>query len=369
MRFMLIIFSLHFSLLCRAGDVERLLPIDRTVYSEKGKGQVLEVDTSPVSSQDTLNICFAHVAATMMQTEKCRFEGKVPCSGLTEREMFSPLDLARMQFKGNEAASPVRSSYTSLNTEGGRLIDAVRIGGLVVKQAANQACISLDRILSKINSRGNAEEGQRALWQSLEMSFKKAKAEIAEKANCEDCITNIYTTAAEKISPLIEKDLNLKVDPVQLGKAFAADTYNEFLNDFLGAKKCIRPTEMATFPNAENLRYVSFPENGEPDTSPKEIIDKVKHVLKNGRPLALNGICYANVAASSCPIEKYHAVVIAGYREVCKANGECRKSFKVINSWGQSWQDRNDGGWVDAETVLAATNMRTGALSWFEDKK
>lgn len=356
-------------------DTERLVPFSSAyaVNEKMPKHEIL--DMPPDSSQDTLGICFAEVAAKMMQKENCEYlkaqrpNDNISCSTMSERQLFAPLDLARMQIKDGAVASAARSSYSGLNVYGGSLINAIRFGALVVKQTANKACVSLDRILSKIDSRSDAEAIQRAIWERLENDFKKVKAEAENYKGCDDCLSRFYETAAKEYEPSINKDLNLKKDNLRLAEAFAKDTYAEFLNQLLGTAKCLRPTELVSFEPHDKVDYVHFPKNPGERTDKATVMEKIKAVIRNGRPVALNGICYDDVKPDNCDKQKFHAVVVAGYRTVCNQQGICKESIKVINSKGKSWQDANDQGWIDANTVLDHTSMVTGVVSWFEDKK
>ncbi|WP_413612887.1 hypothetical protein [Bdellovibrio sp. HCB-110] len=328
-----------------------------------------EVTNMPrITSQDGLGICYAHVAATMMQAENCR-KLKSDCANLPESELFSPLDLSRIHRPADgKAISEDLSSYHGLYVGGGDPHDVALIGALGTKEAASESCLSLDKILSKMNSRGETEEAQKNLWARLKMQFDEAKKEASSKAGCDECINNIYTTAADKALPEVEKNLNLKVDNIKVAKAFAAETFNKFLDDLLGASECRRPSQMVAFENHENVKYEMFPKNA--NASPKEIKEKVRDIIKKtGRPVALANICLGNENAKDCKNENSHAVVIAGYREICKSPNDCRYSFKVVNSWGKSWQDQFDGGWVDADTLLKHTKIAPDILGWFADKK
>lgn len=327
-----------------------------------------EIDNMPrITSQDGLGICYAHVAATMMQAENCKAR-KLTCSELPESQLFSALDLTRLHIPKNGQEIPeARSSYQGLDVSGGNPHEAIMIGALGTKKAASEACLSLDRVLSKMNSRGETVVAQQAMWMRLKNHFEEAKKLTKGKEGCADCLSNIYTTAADKAMPEVERDLDLKVDNVKLAKAFASETFEKFLDDLLGASDCRRPSQMVAFENSDNIRYETFPDSEK--TPVKEIKDKVKSVLRGGRPLALGSICLGQEDAKSCQKENFHAVVIAGFRTICNPAGKCRDSFKVVNSWGKSWQDQHDGGWVDADSLLAHTKIAPNILGWFADKK
>lgn len=336
-----------------------------------------EIKNMPrTTSQDGLGICYAHVAATMMQAENCRVL-KQDCASLPEEELFSPLDLTRLtRPKDGSLPSSARASYSGLRLEsgsngndlGGDPHDTAMIAALITKKTANESCISLDRILSKMQQRGQTEEAQAAMWDRL----KKSYSDYQGNKGCSSCLSQIYATAVHDIN----ENLNLKTSNEEILKAFGQDSYAKFLDELLGGSKCKESKQFAFFENAKNVKYEMFPEPDEKDVrkikepvTPSQFKNKVKEVLKTGRPLSLGNICLGTEPASDCKPQNHHAVVIAGYREVCNSSGKCREAFKVINSWGKSWQDQNDGGWVDADTLIAHTKMQPNVLGWFADRK
>ncbi|WP_374029499.1 hypothetical protein [Bdellovibrio bacteriovorus] len=341
--------------------------IDKSYSKVNGE---LEIKNMPrVASQDGLGICYAYVAATQLQAENCRVLKK-DCSSLSEEELFSPLDIARIKTPENDQfQAQLRSSYAGLNTEsGGDPHTTAVIAGLVVKKTANEACISLDKVLSKMNSRGETIEAQAAMWERM----KKHYFNYQKKKKCADCLSDVYATAKNDI----DENLNLTTSNEEVLKAFGEDTYEKFLDQLLGANKCRRPSQLAVFENADNLEYKFYPEANEKDPkklkdafSPDKFKGKIKEVLKTGRPLSLGNICVGEEPAQNCKPQNNHAVVISGYRQICNQAGKCRESLRVVNSWGKSWQDQNDGGWVDADTLISSIKVSPQVLGYFADKK
>ena len=47
-----------------------------------------------------------------------------------------------------------------------------------------------------------------------------------------------------------------------------------------------------------------------------------------------------------------HEAVVSGYRKICNAAKKCKSMLKLQNSWGKTWQDEYQGGWVDADILL-----------------
>lgn len=334
----------------------------------------LEAQNMPrIASQDGLGICYACVAATMMQSENCRAtKPSVGCENLPKSQLFSQLDLTRIvpPSPGNEIHT-ARSSYEGLKIEGdgtgGNPHATAIIAALYTTRVANEACLDLATIVNKMTSRNESVKLQEAMWERMKGSFKKAK-----EKGCQTCLDDAYATAKQEL----KENLNLNVSHEELLSAFAVDTYDKFLDKLTGASKCTSNEQNAFFRPYKKVTYEQFPKKFEPDRKKMEqmFIEKSKEVLQQGRPLALTGICIGTESAESCQSANRHASVIAGYRRICNKEKEnmpgakCRDVFKVVNCWGESWQQENNGGWVDASTLLRHTEIQPGVLGYFADK-
>jgi hypothetical protein len=98
-----------------------------------------------------------------------------------------------------------------------------------------------------------------------------------------------------------------------------------------------------------------------------DALEQMKSILIiKKRPFA------ANICLGLCDTgnEVGHSVAVSGYRQVCNNAGVCLDQFKVINTWGQHWQNTFDDGWVMADTFIESLDGEgSTALSWFENGK
>lgn len=323
-----------------------------------------EVQNMPkITSQDGLGICYAHVAATMLQTENCRIL-KQNCASLSPTETFSPLDLTRYH-RPQDGATGRRRDYKNLKFDGGDIHNAIIIGGLMVGGAASEECVSLDKLLSQYDNREDAVELQAQMWERLKTKYEETK-KLANgiDPNCTSCLDNIYATAAAETEEEFGQNLNLAVSNISLARAFARDTLGEFLDRVTGASKCNKTSQLVKFANPEQ-KYSFFPTTD--SASPEVVKNKIRDVLKGGRPVSLGNLCLGQEPPNKCAAGNSHGVVIAGYREICTPSGSCRYAFKVVNSWGKTWQERNNDGWMDGETILKHTHIKKNIIGFFED--
>ncbi|NUN05088.1 MAG: hypothetical protein HUU57_04930 [Bdellovibrio sp.] len=341
---------------------------------------VCEIRNMPrVASQDGLGICYACVAATMMQTENCR-KLNIDCSNLEKSQLISQLDLTRIvapQDPGRQAPM-ARSAYKGLKTSpddnvkesGGDPHSTALIASLVTKKVASEACVSLDVILSKMYDRKETIEAQEAMWDRMKSYYD----DYRKNKECIACTNKAYATAIEEI----DKNLDLKVSKEEVLRAFGQDTYEKFLDELTGANKC-SAANMVAFESVKTVKYEQFPDASENNpkklknpVTDEEFIKKMRDIVRSGRPAALSGVCLVG-DPENCK-GKNHAVVIAGHRKVCDREPSdpkavCKDSVKVVNCWGQTWQNDNNDGWVDAAALMKQTAKKPNILGWFEDKK
>lgn len=348
--------------------------------SDNGKCEIAPTKMPRIASQDGLGICYACAAATLMQAENCRLTPSVDCSNLPKEELFSILDLTRITppEQGKEAFL-ARSAYPGLKLnpdtgDGGDPHATAIIAAIYTKRTANEACVSLDTILSKMNSKGETAEAQRAMWTRLKRHYQK----IQESTGCKDCLSKLHATALDDIN----QNLDIKLSNEEILKTFGEKSYDKFLDKLTGADKCVKTNQSAFFENTEGKDYEQFPPAESPSSEKlknpedrKNMIGKIKEVLKSGRPIAMSGICIGAEDPGNCRDHNKHASVIAGYREICDQprttsnKPKCRQSLKIINCWGKSWQEQNDDGWIDAESLFKHTMNKPNILGWFKDKK
>lgn len=360
MRYFFILFLFIGSLAEATDEYYNLNPYDSS-FSPKANS-VIKVDNMPaIKSQDTLGICFAAAASTLLSAENCRYKKISSCSSIPEKEMFSILDLS--QYGWSVGGGTADSSSTYEIHAGGEISKVTWKVGELIGSAASEECMSIDKALSKLGgAKGEGLKAQQVFWESL-----KAKYESLKK-KCPTCTAEMYSSGgndqADELANFVSQNLNLKRTNQEVLKAFSQDSYEKFLYDILLPAQCVRAAGQANFAAWDHVQVLKYPDRGKGNYA--GAIKQIKDTLNSGRPLGLDGICLEKVPTNDC--KQKHALVIAGYRTVCNQKNECHETVKVVNSWGQRWQEKNDDGWIDARAVLDSTLYKEGVLSWFADK-
>jgi hypothetical protein len=202
-----------------------------------------------------------------------------------------------------------------------------------------------------------------AIWDRIKTSYENYQK--ADKS-CADCGQE-YATA---ISKELEENFNLKVENKTLLRALGKESYNQFLDVMLIPKKC-RGVAGAVKDVSPHMAVRPFPEAKADKRNYDGFISEIKKQLSNQNPVGISFCAQQDFQAQSgaaCSGER-HAVVIMGYRKICDINNKCRDAVQIQNSWGQSWQENNSDGWVDAKTLLDRTFYEDYSMVYLLDNR
>lgn len=334
----------------------------------QGNSEVIVKNMPPVRSQDSIGICYAFSAAALLEHSICK-EEKLDCSKISDSQRPSVLDLSRYasipDATGKDAGDP--NSYSK------SIPDEMTFGLVVLDSVfqtttvSKESCAPFDHLVSKAQTPSAQSATESAMWKHFESSYNNYKKKFAK---CEKCALDEATTTANELI----SNYNLKTTNTEILKAFAAKTFNEFLYQALVPSKCHRAAgRLSLFFGDKQLK--SWPAKNGSKTDYGKTIDKIKSVLSNDQPVMVNRFCTAKPATTECvhkttngDVAGGHSFVITGYRKLCNNSGKCKEALKVHNSWGQTWQDQNNDGWVDAAVLLEQTMYRHDSFAWIEPK-
>ncbi|CAH0343205.1 hypothetical protein RHI9324_04938 [Rhizobium sp. CECT 9324] len=251
-----------------------------------------------------------------------------------------------------------RTRYRGLK-EGGD--PAYTLSNLIngVQKVTNERCAPTSQIIPTEVS-AESQQKDHEMFALLEQKYNNYTEVLKNtgKDSCEKCLlfaNDIRNTAKSRFS-LIATDEDII-------SGLYSESFSRFLDHVLVPKKCWsnnemlrlrRPYYFKVFPNEnEKADYLSS-------------IAMIKDVLKGGYPLGLAFCAQVPlVARKSEDCDKYHAVAVVGYRQVCKGK-KCRDAIRVQNWWGDWWYSANDDGWVDAKAVLDASFYDAHMLTWID---
>lgn len=328
-------------------------------FKVKTVDEAVVSNMAPVRSQDSLGVCYAFVAGTMVDTVRCKLSG-IDCKNIPPEKSASVLDIARYGIN-DKVDSSVKNAQSYFDYKGiyqggdvGVLLDRL----VKKKLYATEKCAPFDQLVNKSTSHFENLMLLENSWKRLHAKYVGYKE---KEKNCATCAADYASTAIDEIN----EDFNLKASNTQVLKAFAEDTYEKFLDKLLVPEECQKVRRMLRFGTGLETQY--HPKE-EQKSNYEETIALVKNVLKSDLPVGLQ-FCMDTSYGSMKECKNGHAVVITGYRKFCKAPTDCREAIKVQNSWGEQWQKDNNDGWVDAKSLIDRSAYDTGAISWIQSQK
>ncbi|WP_413559276.1 hypothetical protein [Bdellovibrio sp. HCB209] len=345
--------------------------------SAKENAEIEKKFTPPITSQDSLGICYASAAATVINYEMCKLGKIEDCKSAPESKRISSLGIARYSSDADAGKlKQIDKNYSKLDVE------SLRANGNTILNVATQRviklpteqCSSLDRVLSKnpVLSNTEVKGAQAAIWESLKSDYDNYRKAIADK--CDECASKYYESAKETVSKNLKieedqkVDSKLRNDSVKVLQAFQRDSYAGALNALLYPEECSKSA--IPFAGYGKTDVESFPVDPAGVTS-GQMLDEIKKVLQKKQPVLLEDICVADCDSKDPKNPpKTHAVVVAGYRKICskKDPTRCRTALKVINSYGASWQKANSDGWIESEPLLGSVRISNASMSWLSPR-
>ncbi|MNH14364.1 hypothetical protein D3C79_739550 [compost metagenome] len=246
-----------------------------------------------------------------------------------------------------------RFNYEGLNWNGGDtawvLQHALMTGSVVLDK-----CAPFDQLVSQ---GGDLEQVMRD-----DIKFWKYISSLYQKVN----------TGKKKASDAVQELMASKrfITPQgDMEYAFEDKSYSGFLDKLLVPDKCWDGRYQAklkgdwaldTWPKKGQLKGVPIPKRYTLGVA------VIKELLAKKVPVALQFCAQPSLTAKNIKTcnKAGHSVVLTGFRQICDSRQVCRDSFKVHNSWGETWQKLNDDGWIDARKLLDRTFYEAQTLTW-----
>lgn len=325
--------------------------------------QIYQVDMPPTREQPSAGICFAEVASLLVDRQTCVERKIAECGDLRPELSVSALDMSRFAGQPVRGDKYNREEYVGLQ-EGGSLSTTLdnSLQGAIF---ATEACAPTAQLLPREASQKQREKEKDQLRASLMSIYDRHRKSLGGKTS--DVVAEFSQ---------LRKKFDFKATDEQVIRAFAQKSFSAMLDTLLIGDRC-RWDEAFDFKGHYEVK--TFPHTQMPAGRDSYVtaMDVIKELLQDGTPIGVT-FCGRPGKAKYASLEQCknggrsgetwgHAVVIKGYGQVCKQDGsDCDDAVQIQNSWGDTWQNQNNDGWIDAREFLDRTFYAPAALVWLE---
>lgn len=264
-------------------------------------------NTPPIREQGSIGICYAFSSLLLLEHHKCAKESNPHSCYSANRA--SAVDMSKhFKTKGE--------NEISIGGDPLRVLSRFSTSRTLV----NESCTHLDN-WKKLGYKPEYDD-----------FFHEIHAAIERGASSDDILC-------------FAKDLNEKnfgpVDDLYQTLLKAKNlTVGQLRSEVLYKKNCSAPS--INFPA---YQVHTYPSRGAAK-SHQGILNFVKGNLDTSHPVEVS-FCAVKDEQGKCG---YHSAVITGMRNVCSAK-ECQVQYKIQNSYGRSWQEMHDDGWINADKI------------------
>lgn len=336
-------FFLFFGL-CQVALAES--PYETLDSSYRDSGSITEITPStPIKAQDGVGLCYGFSATSLLENFRCR-EMNLDCSN--EGDVLSSLD--------------VTSYYQKQSLkEGGdtfRLLDNIERSK---RKIAKEQCVKFSALVFQMSSERHSSRvltlDEKSGWNFLIKKWNEYKG-IGQSTARNDCVSCLADTIKATL-------VNIETPKDQLQDAFqSARTLEEFLYKSLLPKECLEDSETLSIPAFKTKTFPGYKDTANNDS----ITRKVVSILQAGLPLEMS-ICTRDGLNGKCDDNGGHSIALFGIKEVCSSkNNDCKKVVKIKNSYGKSWQEYHNDGWVDLDSLVESSLLfgKGNNITWLE---
>ena len=299
----------------------------------------------PIKSQDGIGLCYGFSATTLLENYRCQ-SLNISCQDKTQ--LLSPVDVSSF-FK-----NPNNSSIRSV-TEGGNTSTVLDNIHRSDRKIASEDCANYPALVHQFFDSPGSQLNEKQGWNLLIDKWNEYRESLQKTSkDCISCVANEIKFNLENL----ETSINQVEDALK-----SARTAEEFLYQTIIPKECLQEDKKLSIPAFEVYIYPGREKN----PTAKTLSDKIETILLNNIPVEISA-CVGQYKGGKC--DTSHSFVLSGIKESCekKAKNNCHTLVKVQNSLGQSWQDLNNDGWVDLETLSLASAKLSEyqQISWIQ---
>lgn len=257
----------------------------------------------------------------------------------------------------SNSAPPNKAAYSSLSMDSGGNPHNAAIIAMKVGSVGNEACASLEKFFKPIIEKNRSEPVMNYLLSTLASTYQDYQENVYINLDdsCDECIVKASAGHAEGMFNLLSSYFDSHTDILDVLWSLTEEDIGLFYRDVMAQNNCFRSSEKVDLTGlSANFKYNFFPEVdiSEMQDIRGETWNEIREILRSGSPLAHATVCLTQVPVRECPTGSQHNIAIFGSANACRpGTDDCRKILKVLNTWGDRWQEHHNGGWIDYEIL------------------
>lgn len=322
-------------------------------------------------TQDGANTCRDHCNTGLIQYRLCQESGKTEdCSSLNDNGngLISTVFVRMLGSKDPITGDASAKFYHPIPLSSGspeNYDDFKNFNLRNPKAFYSESCFPFDQFVKNKNI-GSNSAALLQFYDELHLKYQKAKEELktlgreATEADflgsCKKC---------DEVREQLAKNFPKILDLATIANALNLESYEEFLGEVKLGRTLRKSAFRKTDPNCKYIQFKRelslgrYPGDFE-KISTNQIMDRAKEELKKRKaPIRVSGICIArNVETKECG---NHCMLMTGFKKVRNKNSPYdEKTFiRFLNSWGDGWQKKHNGGWVDQDKLEKHLTLST----------
>lgn len=280
------------------------------------KSLVVVTNLPPVRDQGSYGVCYAHSGMLLLDHLRCSTSQS---PSLCYSDQGSVLHLAKFMNEGNKI---------EMGGHAGQVLSRF----LNTKKLSTERCAEYDD-WKKLDQHYQEERRNLSVFQR-DLPEVDYFYYISKRLKGNAGRDEMSCFAREILEAGVNQSMTDVMAILEKGKSL---NWQELRYEILVPKNCLQSA--VTFPEYTVHSYPSYRE----EKTFKGFRDFIFSALSQNVPVE---------ASFKAEDNGYHSSTITGQRHVCDKK-RCELQYRIQNSYGKSWQEFNDDGWVNAENLVS----------------
>lgn len=286
------------------------------------------------TEQNPYPFCFSAGATMLFDQHRCQYDKK-NCNKITNSSFLS----------ATPAGQKLPVSRIDVDVGGNAVASLSYLLETGYTEHKNCNYNHLDSYAKDFNSQAVQVIQQYNMSKNFEQQWKRHK-------DYAPYLERFYRSQWNKTLQRINPNLTDEQTQNLLGRT---DNKQEFMASVLLNENCVKNLRK------ENRFKIVF----KPFEDIQKSADTINLLLRNNKPVLVNFCVNAKTNNECIGNNKHAAVIVASAKATHRGTGDERTIYWIVNSWSETWQEKNSDGWIFADSFLESIFAE---LVWLDKK-